>query len=93
MGKCRSVWSQPSLPWHFVPVIPQESGWHRAPASPLSLRWALETIAKLGGWRNIKRTGRIGWMTLWKGCARFQERLVGRLPNSIHDSMFEEAEM
>lgn len=47
------------------------------PKSPPSLRWALETIAKLGGWRDTKRTGRIGWMTLWKGWARFQERLVG----------------
>jgi hypothetical protein len=47
------------------------------PVSPPSLRWALETIAKLGGWRDTKRTGRIGWMTLWKGWARFQERLVG----------------
>jgi hypothetical protein len=47
------------------------------PTSPPSLRWALETIAKLGGWRDTKRTGRIGWLTLWKGWARFQERLVG----------------
>lgn len=51
---------------------------HRAlPKSPPLLRWALEAIAKLGGWQDTKRTGRIGWMTLWKGWARFQERLVG----------------
>jgi hypothetical protein len=47
------------------------------PKSPPSLGWALQAIAKLGGWRDTKRTGRIGWMTLWKGWARFQERLVG----------------
>jgi hypothetical protein len=47
------------------------------PESPPSLGWALKAIAKLGGWRDTKRTGRIGWMALWKGWFRFQERLVG----------------
>jgi hypothetical protein len=47
------------------------------PKSPPSLQWALQAIAKLGGWRDTKRTGRIGWMSLWKGWTRFQERLVG----------------
>ena len=49
---------------------------HPLPTSPPSLRWALETIAKLGGWRDTKRTGRIGWLSLWRGWSRFQERLV-----------------
>ena len=49
---------------------------HSLPTSPPSLRWVLETIAKLGGWRDTKRTGRIGWLSLWRGWRRFQERLV-----------------
>ncbi|NES84263.1 MAG: IS4 family transposase [Moorea sp. SIO2B7] len=46
------------------------------PREPPTLQWAMRTIAKLGGWRNTKRNGRIGWMSLWKGWFRFQERLV-----------------
>lgn len=41
-----------------------------------TIKWALHTIAKLGGWRDTKRNGRIGWMALWKGWIRFRERLV-----------------
>ncbi|MEN8176606.1 MAG: IS4 family transposase [Pseudomonadota bacterium] len=44
---------------------------HRAP----TLRWAYESIAKLGGWTDTKRTGRAGWDTMWHGWFRFQERL------------------
>lgn len=46
------------------------------PKSAPTLHWALHTIAKLGGWRDTKRTGKIGWMALWKGWFRFQERLT-----------------
>ena len=64
------------------------------PKSPPALRWALLAIAKLGGWRDTKRTGRIGWMTLWKGWARFQERLVGwRMAKQMNNSISEEPEM
>ncbi|MCP4190654.1 MAG: IS4 family transposase, partial [Planctomycetaceae bacterium] len=43
---------------------------------PPTLQWVLHTIAKLGGWRDTKRNGRIGWMSLWKGWIRFRERLI-----------------
>jgi hypothetical protein len=60
----------------------------------LSLRAVLLTIAKLGGWRDTKRTGRIGWMTFWKGWIRFQERLVGwKVAKESDKSISEEAEM
>jgi len=46
------------------------------PDSPPSFRWAILTIAKLGGWNDTKRTGRIGWAAMWKGWFRFQERVL-----------------
>jgi hypothetical protein len=47
------------------------------PASPPSTQWALHAVAKLGSWYDSKGTGRIGWITLWRGWNRFQERLQG----------------
>lgn len=43
---------------------------------PPTFLWAVRAIAKLGGWRDTKRTGKIGWAAMWKGWFRFQERLV-----------------
>lgn len=39
--------------------------------------WAYESIAKLGGWSNSKRTGKASWLTIWSGWFRLQERLEG----------------
>ena len=61
--------------WHCLFATTQAD--RHLPTSPPSLRLAMETIAKLGGWRDTKRTGRIGWISLWRGWVRFQERLVG----------------
>ena len=47
----------------------------RPPVSAPSLKWAYETLAKLGGWMNTKRTGRPGWAALWSGWFRLQERV------------------
>jgi hypothetical protein len=47
------------------------------PQLPPTCEWALRSIAMLGGWRDTKGTGKIGWMALWKGWQRFQERLAG----------------
>lgn len=44
---------------------------------PMTAQDALLRIAKLAGWRDTKRTGRIGWQTLWEGWSIFQERLLG----------------
>lgn len=53
-----------------------ESG-KRSPGKPPTVLWAVQAIAKLGGWRDTKRTGRIGWTSLWIGWAKFEDRLVG----------------
>jgi hypothetical protein len=47
------------------------------PRSKPSGKWVLHAIAKLGAWQDTKRTGRIGWATLWYGWSRFNERLEG----------------
>ena len=47
----------------------------RPPVTAPSLQWAYETLAKLGGWMNTKRTGRPGWAALWSGWFRLQERV------------------
>jgi hypothetical protein len=48
-----------------------------SPPEQMSAREALLAIAKLGGWRDTKKTGRIGWQALWEGWRIFQERLLG----------------
>jgi hypothetical protein len=47
------------------------------PATPPSLRWAYEALARLGGWGDSKRTGRAGWDTLWSGWFALNERVDG----------------
>jgi len=47
------------------------------PSSPPSARWAFRSIAKLGGWYDTKKTGRVGWQTVWRGWFKLQEYLVG----------------
>lgn len=37
------------------------------PPEKLSAYWAYETIGRIAGWTDSKKTGRIGWQTLWKG--------------------------
>lgn len=47
------------------------------PQTTPSALWAYYAIAKLGGFSDTKRTGRVGWDTLWRGWFRLQERLRG----------------
>lgn len=49
------------------------------PANPPDIRWAYKAIARLAGWTDTKRTGRVGWETLWKGWQRLSERIEGWL--------------
>jgi hypothetical protein len=56
--------------------------WASTEAAPLpkerpSAKWALLAVARLGSWHDTKKTGRIGWSTLWHGWSKLQERLVG----------------
>lgn len=47
------------------------------PKAPPTNKEVYHTIAKLGGWMDTKRTGRVGWQAIWKGWSRFQDRFFG----------------
>ncbi len=47
----------------------------RPPKKPPSLEWGYTKIAQLGAWSDTKRTGRAGWVALWRGWMKL-ERLV-----------------
>jgi len=46
---------------------------HKVPTQ----QWAYDAIARLGGWIDTKRTGRVGWDTMWRGWFRLAERVEG----------------
>lgn len=47
------------------------------PNCPPTIDWAFTAIAKLGGWRDTKRTGQVGWQALWRGWAKLQDLVEG----------------
>ena len=49
----------------------------RLPAKPPSLHWAYYAVAKLGGWYDSKRTGKVSWTPLWEGWFRLQHMAEG----------------
>ncbi len=67
---CTEVLSTPE--WQVLWITRKRS---RPPRRPPSLRWAYESIAKLGGWADTKRTGKASWQTMWHGWFRLQERV------------------
>ncbi len=50
---------------------------HPVPRRPPTVAWAFSALAKLAGWRDTKRTGRIGWQTLWRGWAKLDSLVEG----------------
>lgn len=48
-----------------------------APKHPPTMGWATLQIARLGGWRDTKQTGRIGWQALWRGWSKLQDLVEG----------------
>lgn len=47
------------------------------PQIPPDTKWVYYSLAKLAGWTDSKRTGRVGWQTLWEGWQRLQFQLDG----------------
>lgn len=47
------------------------------PETPPDTKWVYYSLAKLAGWTDSKRTGRVGWQTLWEGWHRLQFQLDG----------------
>ena len=50
---------------------------NRPPKKAPTANWAYRTIARLGGWHDSKRTGRVGWQSYWVGWQRRKERIEG----------------
>lgn len=44
----------------------QEKKAYRRKTIP-TIKWAYYALARLGGWKDSKRTGRVGWNALWEG--------------------------
>lgn len=49
----------------------------KLPKTPPSIHWAYINIAKLAGWYDSKRTGIVGWKTLWEGWFLLETILEG----------------
>lgn len=49
----------------------------KPPRTPPSAQWAYRALGRFAGWTDTKRTGKVGWDTLWKGWSRLQERHEG----------------
>jgi hypothetical protein len=47
------------------------------PKRPPTIGWATIEIAKLGGWRDTKQSGRIGWQALWRGWSKLEDLVEG----------------
>lgn len=60
--------------WRVLWVTMERS---KPPRKVPNQEWAYYAIAKLGGWLDTKRTGRVGWDTMWRGWFRLAERVEG----------------
>lgn len=63
--------------WHVLWYFVNKKARKKPPKQGESLRWAYESIAKLGGWNDSKKTGIASWNTIWHGWFRLQERVEG----------------
>ena len=49
----------------------------KLPVKAPSMRWFYLSLGTLGGWKDTKRTGRVGWEVLWEGWFVLQSILEG----------------
>lgn len=49
----------------------------KLPRAIPSLHWAYYALAKLGGWYDSKRTGKVGWSALWEGWFKLEFMIEG----------------
>ena len=63
-----------SLEWQVL-WLKQER--RKLPRAIPSLHWAYYALAKLGGWYDSKRTGKVGWSALWEGWFKLEYMIEG----------------
>jgi hypothetical protein len=66
----------PELHWKLLWVSVERKN-RKPPTTPPTVKWAFQALGRLGGWKDTKRTGRVGWEAVWDGWFRLQERLDG----------------
>lgn len=49
----------------------------RPPRRAPTIKWAYQALGRLAGWADSKRTGRVGWDTMWEGWYELQLRVEG----------------
>lgn len=49
----------------------------KLPATTPNMSWAYQELAKLGGWKDTKRTGKASVKVLWQGWLKLQAILEG----------------
>lgn len=54
------------------------------------MKWAYQSLAKLGGFNDTKRTGMASWSTIWEGWDELQAQVTGY---RIAKDMFRAGEM
>ena len=59
----------------------------KLPKTPPSIHWAYVNIAKLAGWYDSKRTGIVGWKTLWEGWFLLETILEGYYASKALEEM------
>jgi hypothetical protein len=74
-GSCEKVLSREYWTVLFLMIAKDKS----LPKRPPTLRWAMESIAKLGGWTDSKRNGRMGWISLWRGWLDLEAHVEGAI--------------
>lgn len=60
--------------WRVLWAIVEKS---KPPTQAPSLQWAYYALGRLARWTDSKRTGRIGWQTLWRGWRELELRVEG----------------
>jgi hypothetical protein len=60
--------------WWVLWAIVEKS---KPPTQAPSLQWAYYALGRLARWTDSKRTGRIGWQTLWRGWRELELRAEG----------------
>lgn len=58
--------------WQILWISTEKS---RPPKKSPTIKWVYQSLGKLGGWYDSKRTGIIGWKALWKGWFRLMDRM------------------
>ena len=61
--------------WKLLMKMKKPRGWNGKDTP--SLKWAYQSLAKLGGFTDTKRTGIAGWETIWEGWDTLQSYVVG----------------